>query len=56
MDIERAAQDTYPQIGSDSAALLPDYLVRHYNWAYLWLVSVWLFDHQPIINAILFGN
>ena len=34
----------------------PDYLVRHYDWAYLWPVSVWFFDHQPIINAILFGN
>jgi ubiquinone/menaquinone biosynthesis C-methylase UbiE len=36
--------------------VLPDYLVRHYDWAYLWPVSVWFFDHQPIINAILFGN
>ena len=35
---------------------LPDYLVRHYDWAYLWPISVWFFDHQPIINAILFGN
>jgi len=34
----------------------PDYLVRHYDWAYLWPISVWFFDHQPIINAILFGN
>jgi ubiquinone/menaquinone biosynthesis C-methylase UbiE len=34
----------------------PDYLVRHYGWAYLWPISVWFFDHQPIINAILFGN
>ena len=35
---------------------LPDYLVRHYDWAYLWPASVWFFDHQPIINAILFGQ
>ena len=35
---------------------MPDYLVRHYDWAYLWPVSVWFFDHQPIINAILFGQ
>lgn len=34
----------------------PDYLARHYWWAYLWSVSVWFFDHQPIINAILFGQ
>lgn len=35
---------------------MPDYLVRHYGWAYLWPASVWFFDHQPIINAILFGQ
>ena len=35
---------------------LPPYLVRHYAWAYIWPFSVWFFDHQPIINAILFGN
>ncbi len=35
---------------------IPDYLARHYWWAYLWPRSVWFFDHQPIINAILFGQ
>lgn len=35
---------------------LPAYLVRHYSWAYIWPFSVWFFDHQPIINTILFGN
>lgn len=35
---------------------LPLYLARHYWWAYLWPFGVWLFDHQPIINAILFGQ
>lgn len=34
----------------------PEYLARHYWWAYLWPVGVWFFDHQPIINAILFGQ
>jgi len=34
----------------------PEYLVRHYWWAYLWHWGVWFFDHQPIINAILFGQ
>ncbi len=34
----------------------PDYLARHYWWAYLWHWGVWFFDHQPIINAILFGQ
>lgn len=41
---------------SGTAEELPDYLVRHYDWAYLWPASVWFFDHQPIINAILFGQ
>ncbi len=41
-------------VASDPA--LPDYLVRYYAWAYLWPAAVWFFDHQPIINAILFGN
>ncbi len=34
----------------------PEYLVRYYWWAYLWPVATWFFDHQPIINAILFGQ
>ncbi len=34
----------------------PEYLARHYWWAYLWRIGVWFFDHQPIINAILFGQ
>jgi len=35
---------------------MPFYLARHYWWAYLWQAGVWFFDHQPIINAILFGQ
>ncbi len=35
---------------------IPDYLARHYWWAYLWRPAVWFFDHQPIINFILFGQ
>jgi len=35
---------------------MPEYLARYYWWAYLWYPAVWMFDHQPIINAILFGN
>lgn len=34
----------------------PVYLARHYWWAYFWPGAVWFFDHQPIINAILFGQ
>ncbi len=35
---------------------IPEYLARHYWWAYLWKRSMWFFDHQPIINTILFGH
>ncbi|MDQ6960349.1 MAG: methyltransferase domain-containing protein [Mariprofundaceae bacterium] len=35
---------------------MPFYLARHYWWAYLWKTGVWFFDHQLIINAILFGQ
>jgi len=34
----------------------PHYLARHYWWAYLWRPAIWFFDHQPIINLILFGQ
>ncbi|MDQ6997808.1 MAG: rhodoquinone biosynthesis methyltransferase RquA [Mariprofundus sp.] len=33
---------------------MPWYLAKHYWWAYLWPSAVWFFDHQPVINAILF--
>ena len=35
---------------------IPIYLARHYWWAYLWKFGVWFFDHQPVINLILFGQ
>ncbi len=34
----------------------PEYLARHYWWAYLWRPAIWFFDHQPVINMILFGQ
>jgi len=34
----------------------PEYLARHYWWAYLWRPAIWFFDRQPIINLILFGQ
>jgi len=35
---------------------IPEYLARHYWWAYLWKTGVWFFDHHFMINAILFGQ
>lgn len=45
-----------PDYGAISRQDMPEYLARYYWWAYLWYPAVWMFDHQPIINAILFGN
>ncbi len=35
---------------------IPEYLARHYWWAYLSPPGVWFFDHRPVINLILFGQ
>lgn len=34
----------------------PEYLARHYWWAYLSPAGVWFFSHHSIINLILFGQ
>ena len=54
--IEPATEVLTRRRESQAVVELPDYLVRCYGWAYLWPPAVWFFDHQPIINAILFGN
>ncbi len=35
---------------------VPEYLARYYWWAYLWRWGIWFFDHQSVINAVLFGQ
>jgi len=35
---------------------VPEYLAHYYWWAYLWRWSIWFFDHQLVIDAILFGQ
>ena len=35
---------------------LPEHLVHYYWWAYLWRWGIWFFDHQFVINAILYGQ
>jgi len=35
---------------------VPEYLARYYWWAYLWRWGIWFFDHQTVINSILFGQ
>lgn len=52
----RSCDAVLDAIRLERSAQLPDYLQRYYAWAYVWPFSVWFFDHQPIINAILFGN
>lgn len=44
------------RVDQNPALEMPDYLVKHYWWAYLWRPAVWFFDHQPIINTIVFGQ
>ncbi|MEI7842965.1 MAG: rhodoquinone biosynthesis methyltransferase RquA [Gallionellaceae bacterium] len=34
----------------------PEYLARHYWWTYLAPSGVWFFDHDCVINLILFGQ
>lgn len=58
LELNRAGQSaaSHAAIGETAAPPLPDYLVRHYWWAYIWPPAVWFFDHQPIINCIVFGQ
>lgn len=35
---------------------IPEYLARNYWWAYVWDFGIWFWDHQPIVNMILFGQ
>lgn len=58
-DATPIAADERPGAAAIPAAApprLPDYLVRHYWWAYLWPPTVWFFDHAPIVDAIVFGQ
>ncbi len=61
--VTAASESTRASAGPDtrsSTAIgnggIPDYLSRSYWWAYLSPLGTWFFDHQPIINAILFGQ
>ncbi len=35
---------------------VPQYLSRHFWWAYMWRGLTWFFDHPVIISSILFGQ
>lgn len=50
--------DTEKPDGIEQSAgpTIPDYLVRTYWWAYLHPRSVRIFEHQWIVNLILWGN
>lgn len=39
-----------------ATAGVPDYLTRHFWWAYMWPKTAWFFDHPLVITSILFGN
>ncbi len=54
--VEAETAGTMAAPASGQVVALPPYLVKYYWWAYLWRPAVWFFDHQPIINAIVFGQ
>jgi len=56
MNTNLRSYDVLDAARAERSTELPDYLLRYYAWAYVWPFAVWFFDHQPIINAILFGN
>ena len=35
---------------------IPAYLVDHYGWVYLHPASIMVFDHSPVVSAILWGQ
>lgn len=43
------------RVSADQDAV-PDYLRRHYTWAYLHPLGKAVFDHPAIVSAILWGN
>lgn len=43
-------------LGRYHSAGIPEYLARHYWWAYLSPRGVWFFDRHWIIDLILFGH
>ncbi len=52
-----AVNHSYPCIFEiDNHLHIPDYLNETYWWAYLHPVGVKFFDHNFIVNSILFGN
>jgi len=53
---ESRPESTRRGVNMKDSGAIPDYLTRSYWWAYMWPPAVWFFDHQPIINAILFGQ
>lgn len=43
-------------VGVQVAPALPDYLVRHYSWAYLRPASLRIFDRPAVVSTILWGQ
>lgn len=51
----KAQQDSV-QLTCAATPAIPDYLQDNYWWAYLHPRSVWFFEHEWIVNLILWGN
>jgi len=56
---DSAAPDTGQdliQAAPPAAPAIPDYLQNTYGWAYLHPKSFWFFEHEWVVNLILWGN
>jgi ubiquinone/menaquinone biosynthesis C-methylase UbiE len=56
MDQRLEASALAERVVYEGEAKVPDYLMRHYWWAYVHPRSVQIFDRPWLINLILFGN
>ncbi len=55
-DAQRMASSHGSLVASHPPAPIPDYLPRHYWWAYVHPNAIRIFERQWLVNAILLGN
>jgi ubiquinone/menaquinone biosynthesis C-methylase UbiE len=56
IDIGGVSPPARPQVRRENQAAVPDYLQRYYWWAYVRPWALKVFDHQWMVEAILWGN
>jgi len=50
------AEQESVQLTAETAPAIPDYLQDIYWWAYLHPKALWFFEHEWVVNLILWGN